>query len=431
MRWLTLLLMAALPLQWFIVAGPLRLHIVVMFLFLGLVALTHRARAYVPVVRVSLPFVVANLVLCAVWISTSAYNGLSPRQPVQQLVYVAVFVAVGTVLHRGVTLDRDRFLGALRWAALATSVTLVAALSFSMATNGVNPVSVFSQTIASANPEILQKELFKTAFTGFGFDESTVRGNIRHEVFGAVLVSMCLAAAAAGLRPFETRTQRVLFRFSLGLGTALLVLSLSRSVLIAAAVWPALGLLRSLFAGRLTPRVVGAALLTVVIGVGLAVVGVLDVLWVRFTQDTSSYQARDNLLAMALRNIGSHMLTGGVTTASASSHNFVIDTWLRSGIFGALAALVSALLVVGLLAGLAINLHREPAWMLPVTALLALPVVRMFTAGGGLIPPVQWIALGLVAGFMAHRADLMSRVSRPDVQPDLQSGPRPDRSLTR
>jgi hypothetical protein len=44
--------------------------------------------------------------------------------------------------------------------------------------------------------------------------------------------------------------------------------------------------------------------------------------------------------------------------------------------------------------------------MLPVTAMLALPVVRLFTAGGGLIPPVQWVALGVAAGFLAYRAFL-------------------------
>ncbi len=106
------------------------------------------------------------------------------------------------------------------------------------------------------------------------------------------------------------------------------------------------------------------------------------------------------------------MWTGGVTTAGASSHNFVIDSWLRSGIFGGICALVVGFLVVGLLIRLAVNLHREPLWVLPTAALLSLPAVRMFTAGGGLIPPVSWIGLGVAAGLMAYRRQLIH--ARPD-----------------
>lgn len=418
-----MLVLAALsPLQWFIVVGPLRLHIVVMLGFVVLVVLTHRARTFLPVLRVTMPFTIANAVLCTVWLATNGYHGLGFRQPVQQLSYLAVFLAVGTVVYRGVALDNRGFIELMRWAALLTGVTLVVALSFSMVTNGVNPVPVFAKTISRADPEILQKELFKTAFTGFGYDEDAVRGNIRHEVFGAVLMAMYLSATCVSLRPFRRQAQRVLYRLSIGLGALLIVLSMSRSVMIAAAAWPLLGALKPLLSGRISPRVVGAALLTIGLGVAMAVVGLLNVLWVRFTQDTSSYQARDNLLQMAYRNIVSHMLTGGVDTASDSSHNFVIDTWLRSGIFGAAAALVVAVLVVGLFVGLAFNLHREPAWMLPVTALLALPAVRMFTAGGGLIPPIQWVALGVAAGFLTYRTSLRTRAGADEPAPEVDIG---------
>lgn len=406
MKWLLLSLLATLPLQWFIIVGPLRLHLVSMLVFVTLVALTHRAQAFLPVVRVTLPFAVSNAVLCAVWVATNAYNGLGFRQPLQQLAYLGAFVAVGTVVYRGARRNGDGFLELMRWAALVTAVTLLVALSFSMASNGVNPAAVFSRTIASADPEILQKELFKTAFTGFGYDEDVVRGNFRHEIFGSVLLAMCLSAACAKLRPFSSRAQRNVYRFSIGLGAVLILISMSRSVMIAAAVWPMLGALKPLLSGRLSPKVVGATLLTAAMTSALAAVGLLNVIWIRFTQDTSSYEARDDLLALAFRNIGRNMLTGGVTTGGASSHNFVIDTWLRTGIFGAAAALVLAAVLIGLLVALAANVHREPPWMLPVTALLALPVVRLLTAGGGLIPPTQWVALGVVAGFLTYRAHL-------------------------
>jgi hypothetical protein len=167
-----------------------------------------------------------------------------------------------------------------------------------------------------------------------------------------------------------------------------------------------------MLAARLTPRVVGAMLLGLAVVFALSVIGLARVLWIRFTEDTGSYEARDRLYEEAYQNLTSHMWTGGITTAGSSSHNFIIDTWLRSGIFGGICALVVGLLVVGLLIRLAVNLHREPLWVLPTAALLSLPAVRMFTAGGGLIPPVSWIGLGVAAGLMAYRRQLIH--ARPD-----------------
>jgi len=415
-KWPLLLLLATLPLQWFVVAGPLRLHIVVMVAFLGLSLVTYRARVFLPVLRLTSLFVVANCALNVVWLAAAAYHGLSPRQPVQQLAYLGVFVAVGTVVHRGLTLDRDRWIDILRWSALVVSIALIGGLSVSMALNDVNAATVFARTIAAADPEILQKELYRAAFTGFGFEEGTARGNLRHEVFGAVLVAMTMSAACADVRPFRSRRASRLYLVSMALATALILMSLSRSVIIALAVWPLLAVLRAVLATRVSPRLVGGALLGAGATVLLMLTGTLTVLWVRFTQETGSYTARDNLLERAFENIGANAVMGGVATASASSHNFVLDSWLRAGIFAAVAATVITVLLLGLFLSLAGTLHLEPAWMLPVAVMFALPLVRIFTAGGGLIPPVSWVGLGLAAGFLAYRraqvrADAPARIS--------------------
>jgi hypothetical protein len=75
--------------------------------------------------------------------------------------------------------------------------------------------------------------------------------------------------------------------------------------------------------------------------------------------------------------------------------------------------------LLGLWASLIVRIGLEPEWMVPVTAALALPIVRLVTAGGGLIPPIQWVLLGFVAGAMAYRQALRSAsdtdpVRRPD-----------------
>jgi hypothetical protein len=85
---------------------------------------------------------------------------------------------------------------------------------------------------------------------------------------------------------------------------------------------------------------------------------------------------------------------------------FILDSTLRAGFLGGLAALTIVVLVLAQFLQLALRLPSEPAWMLPVTAALALPMIRFFTAGGGVIPPVQYIGLGMVAGFLAYRRTL-------------------------
>lgn len=403
-----MVVLAAMPLQWFVIAGPLRLHVAAMLVLLVVVLVAYRARAFAPALAVSAPFVAANVALFAIWLAAQAYHGLGLRQPVEQMVYLGVFLAMGAVTFQGLVRDLDRWARTFRWTALVVTVTLVVALSFSMLVNGINPAGVFARTIAAADPEVLQRELFRAAFVGFGFNEDVVRGNLRHEVFGAVLVAMILSSICAGLRPLTTLGTRWLYGFAMGLGTVLLVVSMSRSVLIAAAAWPALSLLRSLLSARLTPRLVASGILVSIISAALAATGFLTVIWVRFTQDDSSYQARGNLLDRAFENLGASLFFGGVGTEGASSHNVVLDTWLRAGIFAATAAAVIVILLLGLYLSLAAGLHRQPGWMLPVTALLALPLVRMFTAGGGLIPPVSWVGLGLAAGFIAYRRHVLS-----------------------
>lgn len=395
--------LAALPLQWFVVAGPLRLHVAAMLLFTAVVAVTYRGRAFTPVLGLAAPFVAANLALCIIWLCAQAYHGLGFRQPVEQLFFLALFVALATVVARALVLDTDQFVRRFRWTALVVGVSLVVGLSFSMLVNGVNPALVFARSVAAADPEVLQKELFKAAFTGFGFNEDVVRGNFRHEVFGAVLVGMQVAATCTALRPFTSELARRAYQVSMGLCVFLIVVSMSRSVMIAAAVWPLLSLLRALLAVRITPRLVGGSLLVGLAGVLLAVTGVLTVLWVRFTQEDSSYVARGDLLDRAFANLGTSLFFGGVSTRGESSHTFVLDTWLRAGVFAALAAVAVLVLLLGLFLSLASSLHREPSWMLPVTAMLALPLVRMFTAGGGVIPPVSWVTLAIAAGFLVYR----------------------------
>ncbi len=406
MRWLGLVVFAALPLQWFVVAGSpvgqIRLHQAVLLLVAAIVVAARPLRSTQAVIAVALPFIALNVLMIVSWMAVSLYNGQIPRTAIQVLLYLGVFIALGTYMGRAATGEEPGALTLLRWSATAAVVCLVAAFAISMVGNGVNPIAVVQRSIAAADPELLQKELFRSSFAGYGYDAETVRGNIRHEVFGAVLAAMYVSAWAEGLAP-GSGTSRNIRRAAMVVGTLLLLISMSRAVLLAAAIWPLLSLWRSARLGEVTRRqmsvAVGAALVLVV----FVVSGVGRIIWVRFTQDTSSYQARGGLYDQAFANIKEGFWTGGIDTAGESSHNFVVDAWLRGGVL--VAALAAAIMLVLLFSWVrsVVQLPFDPTWMLPVAAAFALPIDRMLTGGGGLIPPVGWVTLAFIAGAYVYR----------------------------
>ena len=420
-RWVLLVFFAVLPLQWFVLPGlplgPQRLHLLAIAALTAFVVARYRGRLWVPAVRVAFPVLAAGAVFVLVWAGTSVYHELPLRGPLQEAIQLVALAAVATLVYRAASRPTTRVLEAARWAALVAGVSVVVALSVSMAANGVNPAVTFARTIAQGDPEILQRELFRSAFAGYGLAEEDVLGNIRHEVFGAVLTAMCLSSAAARLRPFTDGRSAQVYRASIALGAALLVVSLSRSVMLAALLWVLLAVVTQARRFGVSGRQL-AALSVAIVGFGVAAAtGFASVVVNRFTQDTASYEARDSLLAQALAAIPDHLWTGGGSLPDgASSHMFVVDSTLRAGILGGLAALAVVVLVLAQLVQLAARLPREPAFMLPVAAALSLPLIRFFTAGGGVIPPVQYVGLGIVAGFLAYRRTL----SRPVAERSLR-----------
>ena len=429
MKWLGLVVFAALPLQWFVLGntplGLMRVHQAVLLLAALIILLARPLRTNVAVIQVALPFIALNVLMLVVWSGIDLYNGQLPRTPLQEMLYLGVFIVFGTYLARAASGAEPGALHQLRWAAAAAGGMLILALSVSMLSNGVNPLAVLQQTIAAANPEILQKELFRSSFVGYGYDADSVRGNIRHEVFGAVLAAMYVSVWAEGLAP-SAGVARNIRRVALVVCAGLLLISMSRAILVAAAVWPLLGLLRSARTYSVTRRqltLVSAAFFGLVV---LLVSGVGRVLWIRFTQDTQSYQSRGGLYSQAVDAIRLNFWTGGVPTAGESSHNFVVDAWLRGGVLVALAAAGILLVLLVSWVSVVVKLPFEPEWMLVVAAAFALPIDRMLTSGGGLIPPVSWVTLAFIAGAFAYRRELGRSGPgdpRDDDEPSVMSAP--------
>lgn len=422
-------MLAALPLQWYVIipatpGGAVRLHQVGVLVFAGLVAMLLRKRVLWRAAEVAQPFVIMFVALLVWWLAVAMYHGQLAVSALEQGAYLVVAVCTAAFFMRAA--KSPHALAALRWSAAVSAVAVIIGMASSLLRNGVNPVVIFQQAFASGDPEVLQRQLFRTAFVGYGYDAEDARAQFRHEIIGAVLLSLYVSAFAARLLPFNSRSATIGYRISLGVGVALLGLFFSRSVILAAVLWPALEVFRVLRAGNLSVRHLWLiyGVLGLISAAGL--VGLAQMLWSRFTTDTYSYAQRGGLYEAAFQSLGTGTawLVGGVEVRGQSSHNFVIDAWLRGGII--MAVLAAAIMLWLLLVWLrnASRLHLEPSWMVPVVAALGLPIVRMFTAGSGLITVVGWVSLGFVFGVLAFRREL--RKQSEDARPPAARTPNPE-----
>ena len=107
------------------------------------------------------------------------------------------------------------------------------------------------------------------------------------------------------------------------------VTSFSRSVILAAAVWPIISIYRS----TRTFTLVGARCSwhrhCLCRGACLAS-GFAQVLWNRFSHGHVLISSSAGLYQQAFSDVHSHFLTGGVDTVGASSHNFVLDAFFEA-----------------------------------------------------------------------------------------------------
>lgn len=400
-------MLAALPLQWYVIVpatpgGAVRLHQVAVLGFAALVVMLLRKRVLWRATTTARTFVCMFVALLTWWAAVAAYHGEVAVQVLEQGAYLVVAVCVAACFVRAA--KNPHAMAVLRWSAAVSAVAVVVAMTTSLLRNGVNPVVVIQEAVTRGDSEVLQRQLFRTAFVGYGYDAEDARAQFRHEIIGAVLLSLYISAFAARLSPFKSRSAALGYRVSLALGVALVALFFSRSVILAAILWPALEVVRVLRSGRLSDRHLWIiyGLLGLLVAAGL--VGVGQMLWERFTTDTYSYTQRGSLYEAAFQSLGSGTawLVGGVEVRGHSSHNFVIDAWLRGGIVmaGISAAIMLWLLLVWWRG--ARRVHVEPSWMAPVVAALGLTIVRMFTAGSGLITVVGWVSLGFCFGAFAH-----------------------------
>lgn len=423
MRFAVVAAFAALPLQWFLLAespaGDIRVHQLAAVLLTMIILLRFGLPRVERGVRGAQLFILANVYMLVLWSALNVFNGLGLDQPIKQVTFLAAFVAVTALFYFAVREEDIALIETLRWTAGAGVTVLIAAFGYSMLSNGVNPIDVLQRAIEAGDPDILQKELFRSSFAGFGYDPTQEAiGNLRHEVFGGLLFTMYVASWANARRPLTVPSHRNIYRASMVLGSILLLISLSRSILVAAAIWPLVSLLRALLTGRVSARQ-QLAVVAGAVGVAvLAVTGFLSVLWTRFTEETDSYGTREDLIGLALQRIGDNFWLGGIETERTSAHNFVLDMWQRGGIFVGIPAVVIFVFISLLWLQQLLRIRTSSDSIFVLAAALALPCVRLVTQGGGSLQIVEWMTLAFVIGILGA-----SRETK--LVPESAAEPRP------
>ncbi len=412
----TIVMLALLPLRWFTVlatpAGTLYLHELGLLLLSVVALATVRWRVFAKALDSTLAFSALMAAGFMVWGASCLAFHVSLASDVKQVAYLAAFLVVVGIFTLFAGSPDQSGMRALRWAGVVTTITLLLALEVALTLNHINAVSVFGHAVASGDPSVIETELFRPAFVGFGYSDAEAVSQLRHEVFAGLLVSLLVASWAQHRIPFGRRSAVVVSQSALVLGALLIVLSLSRSVQLAAVSWALIAGLRVVLRGPLTRRQLMSGAVIVVVLVGVTASGFVGVVVQRVTQDSTSYDQRGAKLGAALDVIGHYPWVGGRYDDVISSHNFVIDAWLRGGVVMAVLMMMVLLLVLRQLVDNLFVLAWAPTWFVAATAAFVLPLVRMFTIGAGLLTPPEWVSLGFAMAASAGYARELAAMRR-------------------
>jgi hypothetical protein len=335
--------------------------------------------------------------------------------PVQNYVYAYIGLYAGACFLTALRHEKGRAI--LVWAAPVTLVTFLAVFGRSMQAAGVDPIAAYRQAILGHRNVILH-EVFRRVFSASAGEDQDVLSQARHEVYGALLVAGCISAmvlrGASGLvRLGIAVCELVIFM--------LILTSLSRAVMVGAALLLLLFLVRVLLRGHIPVP----ALLT-----GLGVLAampflmrpIMSIVIDRFLYDTESYEGRASAWrAFAAPDTVSRLVAGG-GPLERSTHTMIGDALLHGGLAAGLAAIV---LVFGVLVRIYCQcagwwLARRDFAALAAAGAVGMATVRTFTSGGGLLHLAMWSAVGLTAAFVVtvdarDRAAWQGRTSLPQA----------------
>ncbi|MBA3293821.1 MAG: hypothetical protein H0T40_08815 [Geodermatophilaceae bacterium] len=385
---------ATLPLQWQEVTGtPVG---AIRYFHLGAVAMVLLARPDWVVLRqlrgVASPAVFALCVMTAIGTITELMYGEFSGQSLQHLVYGIAGLFVAGAVMTAMAHPAGRAL--LLWTGPVATSSFIVVFTIAGYSLGLDPIGAASQSLLHGNPDQMSATFRAVFATTSGLEEA--RSNTRHEIFAALLATLYVSWATAR----SQRLTHLILVPTTVVVAALVAVSLSRSIWLAAGLVVLAAGLRVVIRQRLNP-------ITAMLGLALVCVSpfvasdLYDLVEERIFENTDSYETRleafditgDELISRLLRGGASQDAGGNLT----STHNMIADTAFRSGILAAFAAIVLVLVFfVHARRVLRRFLNTGSVHELMAFGAAALVLVRAFTIGGGLLHQAEWFAFGLV-----------------------------------
>jgi hypothetical protein len=420
-----LIFLAVLPLEWITFAGVQEgfvkpFHIAALVLIIVALARWRPRRLIGPILsRYSVVYVGYALALAATFFGGLTYVDpyLSRAETFRNGFYLVTSVVIAGVV---VALLARPPRSGLAWAGVVTLGTLLFALVTALAAQRLNPFAIIGEALIQQDPDIISRQLLRTAFrTDAGLDDAAP--NLRHKVFGGLLVAVFVGLACRSLIDRRRTVLRTVLAIGGAVGCLVVVLSLSRSITVCVVITLALFPLRSLVMNRVRPlRAAVAAMIVLVISV-LAVSPVGQLVFARFGE-TGSYEARLQAAGPSFLEEALPAAVVGTTNTAVETapHNQILNAWLAGGVIAAIAVGLMLFFLLRLWVQLALRyLTGRPGWVLPVSQAWVLgvgiiPLVRSVTSGS-LFHMVEWTAIGIFVGL--HRAN--ERAARSlDTGPD-------------
>jgi hypothetical protein len=326
------------------------------------------------------------LVTTSVIIAALAWHG-NWIAPLQVFVYIALGIVGGACL-----LSAFASQSGLRLLALSGPLTLLMfAVMFAQSVQraGLNAARTFQQALLQGDTKALEFGLYRAAFRT---TDPSARDNLRHEIVAALLVATYLSLAASA---YAERFKLINIVSAITV-FGLVSVSLSRSVMIAMVIPMVLAAAKILSRARL-PALGFLGLVMGLLASPYLVAKLGPLLAARF-QDTGSYNGRVTNLISIPGSEALHRMVFGGKTLDASTHMWVVDSFMNGSWLAGLGAVAAVLAMVRLAIEAARLYFRVGGlfyWAL--VAAVTLTIMRAFTTGGGNIYEGEWFALGLVA----------------------------------
>jgi hypothetical protein len=413
-----LVFLATLPLEWITLSGlwggfikPF--HVAALFLIAVAIARWRPERLLSPVlfrygtVYFSYAFLLAIAVFGGM-LHADPY--LSAAEAARGTFYFVTSAVVAGVI---VALFVRPFPRGLAWAGVLALGALMFGLVAALTAQNLNPLTILADALRQADPDIIARQLLRSAFrSGEGLEEAAP--NLRHKVFGALLVAVFLGLACRSLVDRRRTVLRGVLLVGGAVGAAAVLLSLSRSIILCLVITLTLLPLRALVRDRVRPLGAAGAALGV-LAIGILVISPVGQLIYNRVSATGSYQSRLEAAGPSFIEefLGAALIGTTKSAVEKAPHNFVLDSWLSGGVLAAVAAAVLLLSVLRLWLREAYRwVQGRPGWVLPVgqvwvLGLGVIPLVRSFTSGT-LFHMVEWTAIGLFLGLVIANERLAS-----------------------